>query len=162
MTLQQRAEEIAGLLEQKKEALLQMKVKLAQQRADCLEEYRQANTGDRSENAPLEAAIKHMQETNAAIVTNSKQLEQLEDIADLSRYNSVGIVVMYSTVRLSLDGKELIYRIYPDGVSFVDIGVIAANSRLATALMGKVVGDSVDLDHISKNTTLTYRIEEIY
>lgn len=160
--LKESADQIANKLEARRLELLQLKEKLAQQRDECYEEYRMANTGDRSENAPLEAAIRHMQENNAAIIANDTQLKQMDAVADLERYNSVGIVVLYSTVRLTVEGKELIYRIYPEDVSFVDIGVMAANSRLATALMGKVAGDYVDVEHTSRNISLRYHIEEIY
>ena len=77
-------------------------------------------------------------------------------------YNECGIVVPYTTVRLEMGGKVMTYRIYPEGVSFIDIGVMAANSRVARAILGKEKGQSVSIRHDSNNTLLEYKIVDIY
>lgn len=80
----------------------------------------------------------------------------------MPRYNTCGIVVPYSTVRMEMNGKTMTYRIYPDGVAFIDIGVMAANARVARAIMGKQKGDSVSIRHDSTGVLLTYKIIDVY
>lgn len=90
------------------------------------------------------------------------ELVKFLKVAQLPAYNECGIVVPYTTVRLEMGGKIMTYRIYPDGVSFIDIGVMAANSRVARAILGKEKGQSVSIRHDSNNTLLEYKIVDIY
>lgn len=78
-------------------------------------------------------------------------------------YNHCGIVVMYSTVRIksSVHGVHT-YKIYPGGVSFLDMGILAANSRVAEAIMGGKVGTKVDITNNSNRQTITYEIIDLY
>ena len=162
MTLQEKSIEIEEALKKKLVDLQNSRGELLKERNEAGEEYKRANTGDRSENAPLEAAIEHMKRVNSKIIENDKQIRLISEIDDLSRYNSVGVVVLYATVRVSCNGREFTYRIFPPNISYLDIGIMAANSRLAVALMGKTVGDTVQLVHDGEGTTLIYRVEEIY
>lgn len=160
--LKEKALQIHSLLEEKKNVLLAEKARLAEKRESYIEDYKEANTGDRSENAPLEEAIRNLKDVNSAISINDAQLRNFEKLEDVDKYNSVGIVLPYSTVRLSSDGEEFIFRIYPPGMSFVDIGAIAGDSRLALAILNKRVGDVVEVEHTSRKVALSYKIEEIY
>lgn len=162
MSLINKAKEIEDALYMKIQSLHVELGRLSKERLECIEEYKLANTGDRSENAPLEAAIRHMSETNSAMLVVSTQLHQLDKIHDIKKYNSVGIVLPYSTVLLECNGEEHIYRIFPDDISFVEFGIISVKSRLAAALLGKVVGDVVEVDHTSKKISLSWTIKEIY
>ena len=54
------------------------------------------------------------------------------------------------------------YKILPAGLSFLDIGVIAANSRVAQAILGKQKGDTVSIQHSSGKVILRYEILDIY
>lgn len=162
MTLQEISKDIENKLGQKLIQLQEAHTRLLEERLEANEEYKAANTGDRSENAPLEAAIEKMKKVNSKILENDKAIRLISGIDDLSRYNSVGVVVLYSTVRLTCRGSEYIYRIYPAGISYIDINIMAANSRLAVALMGKKEGDTVQLTHEGEGSTLIYKIEEIY
>lgn len=83
-------------------------------------------------------------------------------IRKMPPYNYCGLIVPYSTVRLEINGTQLTYRIYPDNISFTDIGVIAANSRLAEALLGRMKGDSVTIQHTSQKSALVYKILDVY
>ena len=83
-------------------------------------------------------------------------------VAGKPNYNTSGIIVPYSTVRLKLNGETMTYRLYPEGVSFIDIGVMAGNARVARAILGKKVGDVVGVRHDSRNIMLEYKIEDIY
>ena len=81
-------------------------------------------------------------------------------------YNYCTIVVPYSTVRLKLiqdKGSRIItYKILPNGLSFIDIGAIALNSRLAQAIIGKQAGNTVSIQHASSGKIIRYEILEIY
>ncbi len=92
-------------------------------------------------------------------------LRALNDYWEVARkpaYNTCGIIVLYTTVRLCMNGQMMTYRIYPNGVSFIDIGVMAANARVARAILGKEKGQSISIRHDSNNTVLTYEIVDIY
>lgn len=91
-----------------------------------------------------------------------KALMEFLKVTSLPRYNTCGIVVPYTTVRLEMGGKTMTYKIYPEGVSFIDIGVIALDSRVARAILGKEKGQSVSIRHDSNNTLLEYKIIDIY
>lgn len=80
----------------------------------------------------------------------------------LPMYNYSGKVTLYSTVRLKYNDTVLTYKIYPDKISFLDIGVLAANSRVAVAIMGRQKGDIVTLEHTTKQNVLEYEILDIY
>lgn len=160
----------------------EQRIKYAKDKDDCYAKYRAANTGDRSENAPLEEAIRNMKEVNISIrmcETNISRLRNIEDLnfvekigeveagRKLRRYNSTGVVSIYSTIRVkklkvNVDDEEeyFIFRIYPTGISYPDVGVIAANTSLAIASLGKVKGDTAIVS--SGSSHITYIIEEIY
>lgn len=96
-------------------------------------------------------------------------LQMIVELGDLyesvkkPHYNSVGFVLPYSTVRLDMDGSIMTYKIYPEGISFIDIGVIAQNSRLAMALMNKHAGEVVQIQRGSKGSAdIQYKILEVY
>jgi hypothetical protein len=91
-----------------------------------------------------------------------RALTEFYKVASLPPYNTCGIVVLYSTVRLEMNGDLYTYRIYPEGVSFIDIGVMAADSRVARVLLGKEVGAEVGIQHTSNSKVLTYKIVDIY
>lgn len=70
--------------------------------------------------------------------------DQINQIDKIPEYNSCGIVLTYSTVRLQLEYKGsksiLTYKIYPNGVSILDRGIMAENCKVAEAIMNKVKG----------------------
>ena len=90
------------------------------------------------------------------------ELGNIREIKEVPPYNYCGIIVMYTTVRLRLDDTVMTYKIYPKGLSFIDIGVMSADAKLAKALMGKKKGDTVSIRHGSKNKMLEYEILDIY
>lgn len=104
-------------------------------------------------------------------------LEDVRTMKNIRPYNPCGKIVPYSTVRVKLKNppktkvnSSLIYtyKIYPDGVSFIDIGVIAANSRLANALLGRRINDmknpnlTVKVQSTSGSTVWEYEVIEVY
>lgn len=91
-----------------------------------------------------------------------KELRNIRRVLSMPRYNHCGIVVPYSTVRLKLGNDIMTYRIYPEGLSFIDIGVIAADSRVAQAIMGREKGGMASIQHASRPLRLEYHILDIY
>ncbi len=163
MTLKEISEEITRKFNSKRAEAEALRAQYNKERLESYEEYRVASSfGDRRENAMLDAAVEKMNIINSKIIVNEKRLSQMGIMDDLSLYNSVGIVVLYSTVRFTCDGHEFIYKIYPGELSYLDIGIMAETSRVAQALMGHVVGDVVGVDHSARSETLNYKIEEIY
>lgn len=163
MSLKEISDKITADFESKRSEALALRKQYDEERQKAYEDYRIASEfGDRRENAMLDAAVEQMKIVNSKIIINEQRIKQMETVDDLSLYNSVGIVVLYSTVRFSCDGEEFIYKIYPGELSYIDIGIMAEKSRLATALMGHAVGDVIGVDHSARNETLYYKIEEIY
>lgn len=162
MDLKIKSDEIAQAFEKRKNDVLSKAMALRQEREQAYEEYRLANTGDRSENAPLDAAIEHMKKVNASILLNDKEIKRLNEVPDISRYNSVGMVVVFSTVHLRCNGEEYVYRIYPKDVSFIEDGIIASNSRLASVLMRKRAGDVVEVEDSSTGYINRWEIIDVY
>lgn len=117
-----------------------------------------------SSSSAIEAAEKEMRQ-NGVLATEYRILMELSNIRNIKEvppYNYCGIIVMYTTVRLKLGGEIMTYKIYPKGLSFIDIGVMAADSKVASALMGKRKGDVIHIGHASKNKVLEYEIVDIY
>lgn len=90
------------------------------------------------------------------------ELNNIRNIKEVPPYNTCGIIVMYTTVRVRLEERTFTYKIYPKGLSFIDIGVISADSRLGAALLNKKKGDKVAIRHGSKTKMLEYEILDIY
>lgn len=90
------------------------------------------------------------------------EIYNILEIKEVRPYNNCGIITMYSTVRLRLDGTVMTYKIYPKGLSFIDIGVIAADSRVASAIMGKRLGDRISIQHLAKDVMQEYEIIGLY
>lgn len=90
------------------------------------------------------------------------ELNNIREMKEVPPYNYCGVIVMYTTVRVRLDSLTMTYKIYPGGLSFIDIGVMSADAKLARALLGKKKGDIVSIHHGSKNKMLEYEILDIY
>lgn len=162
MNLKDKADSIAAAFEKKRSEVRASLEECIKDREAAYDEYRKANTGDRAENAPLDAAIDHMKKANAKILATEKFIKTIDALPDISTYNSVGFVVEFATVRIQCEGEEFVYRIYPKGISFIEIGIIAADSRLAIAIMGKRAGDIVGVEDTSIGATIEYKILEVY
>ncbi len=100
-------------------------------------------------------------ERNILLFVNSIR-DYYETVASKPNYNCCGLVKTYTTVRLRLDSKIYTFKIYPEKLSFVDIGIIALNSRLGAGLINKSVGGEVVIPHASKGTLLKYEVLDIY
>lgn len=81
---------------------------------------------------------------NKTLISFISLCEQFSEILNLPLYNKCGLILMYTTVRLKLkyNGEEkiLTYKIYPEGVSILNIGIIARNCKVAEAIINKEIG----------------------
>lgn len=106
------------------------------------------------------------QKLDEGVLSSERQVladfEHIKEMKAIPSYNYCGVIVLYTTVRLDLDGRLFTYKIYPKGLSFIDDGVMAADSRLATALIGRHKGDIVSIRHASKGKILNYKVVDIY
>ena len=102
--------------------------------------------GDLSENAEYHAAREQQGFIEGRISEIENQLA-LADIIDVSRLSGAGKVVFGSTVDLEDqdDGSKVAYQLVGDAEADIRQGWISVSSPIARALVGKSVGDIVDV-----------------
>ena len=102
--------------------------------------------GDLSENAEYHAAREQQGFIEGRISEIENQLA-LADIIDVSRLSGAGKVVFGSTVDLEDqdDGSKVAYQLVGDAEADIRQGWISVSSPIARALIGKSVGDIVDV-----------------
>ena len=110
--------------------------------------YKHMDKSDARENGDLDEALKAMASNAAALYAALDSLNNFKRIENLSRYNSTGMVVIYSTVYLRWKDKtkeweEGIFRIYPGDISFPELGVVG-NSDFTAAENHKKAEDGID------------------
>lgn len=165
MTLKEKSEEIYRSF---MESADKIEARLREITADIeryTEEYRVANThGDRRENAAFEDAVNNLQRCNVEYAETDKRLQLFKRVSGIETYKPIGVVVLYSTVRLTCiqDGTEYVYRIFDAGVADLDAGILSADCRIGKALLGRSVGDIIKVPHSVKGAELSYQIDEIY
>lgn len=118
--------------------------------------------GDRSENAAFTTAVEKLSQLNTQLTNVSKQLRDLANVDDTKEYEHIGVVVMYSTVRLSMNGEEFIYKLYPGKLSSMERRILAQESKVGRSIWMKRVGDVFAVEHRITKDPVVYRIEEIY
>ena len=102
--------------------------------------------GDLSENAEYHAAREQQGFIEGRISEIESQLS-IADIIDVSRVSAGGKVVFGSTVDLEDqdDGSKVVYQLVGDAEADIRHGWISVSSPIARALIGKSVGDVVDV-----------------
>jgi len=102
--------------------------------------------GDLSENAEYHAAREQQGFIEGRISEIESQLATAE-IIDVSRVQVSGRVVFGSTVDLEdqEDGSKVVYQLVGDAEADIRHGWISVSSPIARALIGKGVGDVVDV-----------------
>jgi transcription elongation factor GreA len=113
--------------------------------------------GDLSENAEYAAA----REQQSFIEGRVKEVESLlsnSEIIDVSAITETERVVFGATVELEAedDGKKVIYQIVGDAEADIKQGLISVSSPIARALVGKSVGDEVEV--VAPNGARGYEI----
>lgn len=88
-------------------------------------------------------------------------LDSLYNISKLRKYKPTGICLVYSTVRVLVDdgNTKTIFTgfICPEGISFIEDGIFAANSQLAKLL----IGNSMSTNQFV-NGKIRYTLLELY
>lgn len=131
---------------------------------DMTEEFKIASAqGDHSENAAFSEAKSKLSMYNVTLSILDTRLKSIANKVDESNYKSIGLVTLYSTVKLEIpDGREFVYKLYPEGVSDINKGILAADSPVGRAIWLKEVGDIVTLEHIVTGEPIRYKIKDIY
>lgn len=127
--------------------------KISQQIAEAREK------GDLSENAEYDAA-KDAQGMLEMKISNLQDLINNSRLIDETKLDNSKIRIL-STVKIKnlKNGQEMTYTIVPDQEADLKSGKIAVNSPIATALIGKLVGDSVEV--VAPAGKLNFSIIEI-
>jgi transcription elongation factor GreA len=114
--------------------------------------------GDLKENAEYHAAREKQGMIEALIVNLEDKLSRAE-VVDISKLS--GDVVRFgATVKLeSENGKIVSYKIVSEYEANIDLGLISNTSPVARALMGKEVGDDVEIK--TPGGTINYEILEV-
>lgn len=73
-------------------------------------------------------------------------------------YITCGKVVIYSAVRIEINGTEYVIMICPEDITFMWDGIVAANSEIARHILGR----SVTNTYVHLNDKIKYIIKEIY
>lgn len=73
-------------------------------------------------------------------------------------YVTCGKVVIYSAVRIEINGVEYVIMICPEDITFMWDGIVAANSEIARHILGRSVTDT----YVHLNDKIKYIIKEIY
>lgn len=103
-----------------------------------------ASNGDRSENADYQYGKKRLREIDKRVHFLTKRLEDAEVVNPLQMKASH--VLFSATVTISNeDGDELVYQIVGEDEIDAKAGKISWRSPVAKALLGKKVGDEVQI-----------------
>ena len=102
--------------------------------------------GDLKENAEYHAAREQQSFTEGRINEIEAKLSTCE-VIDVSRMENTGTVIFGATVKLiNLDTEDVVqYKIVGEDESDIKLQKISYNSPIARALIGKHVGDEVDV-----------------
>lgn len=92
-------------------------------------------------------ALNTLDTKSASVIEFVNLCNDVKRASEYRVYNSTGFVSMYSTIRLGIkepnnNAETWTLRIYPDGISALDRGVLAANSIIAKSIIGKHAGDT--------------------
>lgn len=139
------------------------KLRILKEMETTAEEMRKAaEQGDRSENAEYTAAVDKLSLLNIQISDVDERLSRMLQVDLEEEYVPIGMVVMYSTVRLEVEGKTYVYKVYPEGISEITQNILDKESRLGRAIWKKRVGDVVYLKHRITGAAVAHKIVDIY
>lgn len=136
--------------------------------------------GDRSENAAFEEALRDIaKDYQDRMMYNSEatviELCQKEAEKYIKRDKIINYSTVYIVRRYDLEDKngsqltsadlndEMVFRLYPNGVSKASIGVVSStDSRVGVSLIGKGVGDIITLKNIVTSATAKFEVKDFY
>lgn len=124
--------------------------------------------GDASENAPLQIARDEVAMRTSMVSLFTKRIESMAD--DLSTYTPNGIIQLGTTCEVTLnsvpdglkqlDGKRFIIKLVRHDTSKANLGLVAVDTKLGNALIGRTAGELVTIN--APAGSMTYQIERIY
>ena len=88
-----------------------------------------------------------------------EELEMLLTDVEVIEKPSGSVVELGSTVHLHIEGDEVRYLLVDESEADIMNGKISASSPIGSALVGKKVGDIIDVD--SPSGAISYRILEL-
>lgn len=113
---------------------------------ECLQNLSDArDKGDLSENAEYDVAKQALDDLSVKMTKVGKILSNCHIIEGIIDDGTVQLLT-WVKFRNKKTNKEIEYRIVPEHEINLKEGKISLNSPIATALMGKRVGDSVEVD----------------
>ena len=117
---------------------------------------RLAELGDFSENVEYQLAKGKLRGVNSII---SKLENQIKNAVIIKPKNNTGIVQLGNKVTVLVQNQQKTYRILGSAETNPKKGIISQNSPLGIALLGKKVGDTVDIGF--KEKIVEYKIIKI-
>ena len=138
------------IIKNKLEKLLKTRYPLA------AEVSRLAELGDFSENVEYQLAKGKLRGVNSMI---SKLENQIKNAVIIKPKNNTGIVQLGNKVTVLVQNQQKTYRILGSAETNPKKGIISQNSPLGIALLGKKVGDTVDIGF--KEKIVEYKIIKI-
>ena len=117
---------------------------------------RLAELGDFSENVEYQLAKGKLRGVNSMI---SKLENQIKNAVIIKPKNNTGIVQLGNKVTVLVQNQQKTYRILGSAETNPKKGIISQNSPLGIALLGKKVGDTVDIGF--KEKIVEYKIIKI-
>lgn len=121
-----------------------------------------AGKGDTSENAAFTTAVEKVSDLTVQLANVRSQISEYDALPDDSRYVPIGMAVTFSTVLLSVNGKEMLFKLYPGGVSSLEDDVMAADSRVGKALWRRKAGDKFTVIHRVTGEPVRYEVLDLY
>ena len=166
MNLKEESDAIALSFEDYKAELLKRKEDCNKRLEVLMEEYNAAVAqGDRSENAAFTAALEGRSKTMAELGEIMSQLAKIRLMPDINSYRPVeNMVVMFSTVLLENlnDHGEMVYRIYPSGISNLERKIMSEDSPVGKMLLFKYVGDTITREMPITGEVIEFSIKGVY
>lgn len=165
MDLQAESKRISENLVKLKEELFEKREIIRKEMEENLQDLKEASSkGDRSENAAFTSATEKAQDLEIQYANVEKQINQIEKVRKEEKYKNIGMVVIYTTVLLEIPekNKQIVLKLYPEGVSDVDKGILARDCAVGKAIWHKTIGDSFYVTTKLTGSQLKYIIRDFY
>lgn len=161
--LEDKSREISNSLEEWRNDLLESQRRVLKEIEVTNEELRAAVAdGDLRENSAYTNAVEKLSQLNAQMLNISVQSKEIAAIPEDEVYKHIGLIVLFSTMRLRVRSEEFVFKLYPGTVSAVEKGILAQNSPVGRAVWMKKAGDIVRLEDKDSGEPIEYEILEVY
>ena len=122
-----------------------------------------AEAGDLSENAGYDEAIKSLNNLQSKQTRIARRQTAMKGLSGEENYTPIGMVVMFSTVRLVNDqGREFIVKLYPSGIYDVSKGIISIDTLIGKMIYRQTVGYRFTIRLQRTAEEMEFEIKEIY